>query len=121
MNQPRPFDVSRDAVLGRLLREHLDPGGHEAFVARVLAAARAGEAPGGAGPWDLLGRWAVPGIAAAALLAAGLALGFDFRGGVLEPVPAIEAITPAGVPSGFVVSPSPPGPEVVLASLLEAE
>lgn len=120
MNEPRPFDVSRDAVLGRLLREHLDPGGHEAFAARVLAAARAGEASARVGAWDLLGRWAIPGIAAAALLAAGLALGFDFRGGI-EPVPAIEAIAPAGVPRGFVGSQSPPGPEIVLAGLLEAE
>ena len=55
--------------MGRLLREHLDPGGHEEFVARVLAARR--PAP----VWEVLARWTRIGIAAAALIGGMVALG----------------------------------------------
>jgi hypothetical protein len=63
-----PFSGERDAALGALLREALEAPDHPAFAARVRSALPA------AGAWDLLARWARPGLVAAAVvaLAAGL-------------------------------------------------
>jgi hypothetical protein len=68
MTTPEPFDASPDRALGHLLREHLDPGNHDAFVARILA-----HRP--AQVWDVLARWTRAGIAAAAIIGGILALG----------------------------------------------
>lgn len=62
-----PFDHTRDDALGAVLRAHLEPAGHAAFVAQVRA--RMGGAVA-AGPFEVLGAWMRPGIAAAALIAA---------------------------------------------------
>ncbi|HET7042099.1 MAG TPA: hypothetical protein VFI13_08760 [Gemmatimonadales bacterium] len=61
-----PFDHERDAELGALLRAHLDAGDHAAFARRVRAAVTAASAPG---PFEVLGAWLRPGIAAAAVIA----------------------------------------------------
>lgn len=61
------FDHERDTELGALLRTHLEPAGHAAFVARVRAGLTAEIAPG---PFEILGAWMRPGIAAAAIVAA---------------------------------------------------
>jgi hypothetical protein len=66
MMTSEPFDAGRDEGLGRLLRDHLDPGGHDAFVARVVAAGRTARV---GSTWEVLGRWYPLGIAAAVLLA----------------------------------------------------
>jgi hypothetical protein len=60
------FDHERDTELGALLRTHLEPAGHAAFVARVRASLAAEVAPG---PFEILGAWMRPGIAAAAIIA----------------------------------------------------
>ena len=60
------FDHERDTELGALLRTHLEPAGHAAFVARVRAGLTADIAPG---PFEILGAWMRPGIAAAAIVA----------------------------------------------------
>lgn len=60
------FDHERDIELGALLRAHLDADQHAAFVARVRAGIRADAGPG---PFEVLGTWMRPGIAAAALVA----------------------------------------------------
>src|SRR5690348_9169064 len=61
-----PFDHERDDELGAILRGHLEGEQHAAFVARVRAALRADLT---AGPFDILGAWMRPGIAAAAIVA----------------------------------------------------
>lgn len=68
MTTPEPFDTSPDRALGQLLRDHLDPGNHDAFVARLMARRPAPV-------WDVLARWARAGIAAAAIIAGILAIG----------------------------------------------
>lgn len=70
MTLSNPFDPGRDEALGRLLASALDPGDHGRFAARVRAALPGTEADS---PWEVLARWARPGIAAAVLLAASLA------------------------------------------------
>lgn len=58
-----PFAGERDAALGALLREALEAPDHPAFAARVRSALPT------TGAWDLLARWARPGLVAAALVA----------------------------------------------------
>ena len=60
------FDHERDTELGALLRTHLEPAGHAAFVARVQAGLMADLA---SSPLEILGAWMRPGIAAAAIVA----------------------------------------------------
>jgi hypothetical protein len=127
VTQQRPSEFGRDLVLGSLIRAHLDPGGHEAFAARVLAAIRteavarrAALRESGIGQWDLLARWSRIGIAAALLLTAGLAFEFglqEIRAG--EPLTVTDALAPAGAGGGVLSSQAPPEPEVVLTSMLE--
>jgi len=64
-----PFDHERDAELGRVLREHLGPADPPAFVTRVLQALPLDRS---VDSWEVLGQWALPGIAAALLIAASL-------------------------------------------------
>lgn len=66
MTNGEPFDSTPDPALGAILRRHLDgQGDHAAFAARVRA-----RLPQSGSLWDILARWARPGIAAAALAAA---------------------------------------------------
>jgi hypothetical protein len=67
MTEQLPFDHEPDARLGAALRQALEPAGHEAFVARVMA----GMSTSRAGSWDVLAGWAGRGIAAALLVALG--------------------------------------------------
>ncbi len=118
MRQLDPFESAPDPALGRLLREHLDPDDHEAFVTRVLAAI--GAAHPVAGYWEFVVRWSRPGIAAAVLLAAGLALGVGsaFREET-EPVSLAEAISPAETAADVLTAQAPPGAALALTSMLE--
>jgi len=88
MTTPSPFDHERDPVLGEALRQALDPGDPDAFVARVSAAA------GSRQPayWDVLAGWARPGIAAA--VAAAMAAGFLVGRIVSGPPSLDEALVP---------------------------
>lgn len=61
-----PFDHERDVELGAVLRAHLEGADPAAFAARVRRAL-ATEIP--LGPFDVLGGWLRPGVAAAALIA----------------------------------------------------
>jgi len=75
MSESSPFDHRPDSELGDWLRETLSAPDDAAFVARVMERVPARivrEAW-----WDILGEWARPGLAAAALLVmlAGFGLG----------------------------------------------
>ena len=100
-----PFDHERDAELGALLRAHLDAGDHAAFARRVRGALSA-EA---AGPFEVLGSWLRPGIAAAAIVA--LLAGWYITTGTRTEV---ASTTPVEIFTG------PGGTDVMLASALEA-
>jgi hypothetical protein len=111
MTTPEPFDAGPDQVLGRLLREHLDPGGHDAFAARVVMAARRSPPV-----WDVLARWTRAGIAAAALIGGIVALGSRTAGlSESESLSFADAIAPASMLSAD----SAAVPGGALASLLE--
>ncbi len=100
-----PFDHERDAELGALLRAHLDAGDHAAFARRVRSALAAGTA---AGPFDVLGAWLRPGIAAAAIIA--IAAGWYITTGTRTEV---ASATPVEV---FAVG---GGTDVMMATALE--
>ena len=102
MTLPNPFDPAPDRELGALLRAHLEASGHQAFVARVLAAA------GGRREEDslqVLARWARIGVAAALLLATAGAL-----------ATGLLARTGGGLADDTLL----PTPEVILASTVGA-
>ncbi|UCF19488.1 MAG: hypothetical protein JSU87_16450, partial [Gemmatimonadota bacterium] len=63
------FDHRPDERLGKLLRAVLSGGDDAAFVQEVLARVAGEEitTPIAVQPWEVLGRWARPGLAAAAV------------------------------------------------------
>lgn len=108
------FNHERDRELGRLLREHYEASGHEAFVNRVIALA-ARERP--ESTVEVLAGWIRPGIAAAAVL-----LLSALVWSVLSPEPAEivtlgEVVRPGEAPPGLFADVRPDG-EVVLVSVL---
>src|SRR5205809_6817328 len=107
MKDPLSFDHRPDLVLGKALREALDPGDAPVFIARLLAHAEHVRVAS----WDaVLARWARTGVAAALVvaLAARYVVG---RATVASPCP-----TGSGV---LVAAPSHPAAvEVVLSSWL---
>ena len=110
MKDPLSFDHRPDLVLGRALREALDPGDARVFTARVLALAAQARAPS----WDaVLARWARAGVAAALVIA--LAAGY-FVGRATAASPAGVRPTVSDV---LIAPPAHPGEvEVVLASVI---
>jgi hypothetical protein len=90
MTTPEPFDATPDRALGQLLREHLDPGNHDAFVARLLARYPAPM-------WDELARWTRAGIAAAAIIGGILALGSRTELSASDNLALSDAIAPSSM------------------------
>src|SRR5438034_10640933 len=97
MKDPLSFDHRPDLVLGKALREALDPGDAPVFIARVLAHAEHVRVAS----WDaVLARWARTGVAAALVvaLAAGYVVG---RATAASPRPTVSdgLIAPAARPA----------------------
>lgn len=90
MTDQLDFTPDRDEALGALLRAHLASPDDAAFAARMRAAAAAAAAEG---EWRAVARWALPALAAAAVLLAvvGAALG----GSTADAVPT-TAVNSAG-------------------------
>jgi hypothetical protein len=108
---PNPFEHERDSRLGDLLREYLEPGDHPGFVRGVMSRVRSVDTS-----WDVLSRWARPGIAAAAFLA-GVAVWFALAQSSDESSLA-DAVRPGDAPASF-FSPAQPDNELVLQVVLE--
>lgn len=115
IHETNEFFSGRDDALGAELRAHLASPDDARFAARLreLATAATRETA-----WDVLARWAVPGLAAAALLiiAAGAWLGAG--AGFDQPATAGQA-TPAAALVELAGDYSARGGGVVLASLAE--
>jgi len=110
-----PFDARPDEAIGRLLREHLGGADSVVFAARVRAAI-AGEADTA---WDVLARWARPGLVAAAAVA--LTVGLWLRigsGGEMESITLADAVQAAGVPEALLTAPSSSSADAVLAAIV---
>lgn len=109
------FEATPDDALGGLLREHFAATGHAAFAARVRAAIAAEPATS----WDVLARWARPGVAAAA----GILLALTLLFGLARPAPSdttlADAATAAGVPS--VLLAEAPSTDAMLAAVVGDE
>src|SRR5207247_52740 len=88
MKDPLSFDHRPDLVLGKALREALDPGDAPVFIARVLAHAEHVRVAS----WDaVLARWARTGVAAALVVA--LAAGyFVGRATATSPRPTVSDV-----------------------------
>lgn len=111
-----PFEATRDAALGRLLREHLDPGDDAQFVARVRAALRSERDTS----WDVLARWARPGLVAAAAVVIGLGLWLATQAGRDVPTLA-DAMQPSGAPTRVLSGGQETSSDMVLASWVEGQ
>lgn len=75
MTDQNQFSTGRDANLGALLRAHWDPDDDgTSFLESVMAGTLAGATETS---WEVLARWAPVGLAAAVLLALGLALTYS--------------------------------------------
>lgn len=106
-----PFEHRPDPELGTLLRDALEPAGHAAFVARVVAAV---ERRGGrdAPTVDVLAQWARIGIAAAILAAIGAGVALQRSAAAAATVD--EALT--GSETGAIYAARTPDASVVFAS-----
>ena len=112
---PNDFGATHDETIGRLLREHYAPAAQDEFVVRVRAAIAAEPATS----WDVLARWARPGVAAAAGIL--LALGLLF--GIAQPFSSgaslADAAQAAGVPALLIADAS--SNDVLLAAVVGDE
>jgi hypothetical protein len=116
-HETNEFFSGRDDALGAELRAHFASPDDARFAARLreLATAAARETA-----WDVLTRWAVPGLAAAALLiiAVGTWLGAGPGAGTDQAATAGQA-TPADALVELAGDYTAPGGAVVLASFAE--
>ena len=109
------FDPRPDPELGHLLREHLSGSDAAGFGARLRAAVAAAQP---VSPWDVLSGWAMPGLAAAAVLL--VALGMLLVGGrVGESIAIEQALEVTSVPAELVAAAYSPSSDVVLGAALE--
>ena len=108
-----PFDATRDLALGRLLREHLSGPDDATFVARIRAALLAERDSS----WDVLARWARPGLVAAASIA--FALGVWLASQPREVATLADAMQPSGVPTQVLAGAQVSGADVVLGGLVD--
>ena len=117
MHDPTPneFGATPDETLGGLLREHYAPMAHGEFVARVRAAIAAEPATS----WDVLARWARPGVAAAAGILLALGLLFGLAQPASSGVSMADAAQAAGVPALLVADAS--SNDVLLAAVVGDE
>lgn len=111
-----PFDATQDVALGRLLREHLDAGNEASFVARVRSAIAADRDTS----WDVLARWARPGLVAAATIVIGLSLWLSAQRDTDIPTLA-DAIQPTGAPMQVLAGAQETRSDVVLVSWMEEQ
>lgn len=118
MTLSNPFDPGRDEALGRLMADALDPGDHGRFAARVRAALPELDADS---PWEVLARWARPGIAAAAVLLVASLAGWLALGRPGHPAVA-EAPSRVGEPAeGLFAASEAPSHDGVLAAVHGAD
>jgi len=106
------FGSERDVKLGDLLRRYLEPSDHPGFVRRVLVGLHATD-----NSWDVLSRWARPGIAAALAFILGAATWVILQSGA-EPQSLADAVRPGDAPAPL-FSATRPNNELVLEAVLE--
>ena len=106
------FGTERDQKLGDLLRRHLEPADHAGFVRRVMVGLHATD-----NSWDVLSRWARPGIAAAIAFILGAATWVMLQTGNEAPS-LVEAVVPGDAPTSL-FSATRPDNELVLEVVLE--
>ena len=106
------FGNERDQRLGELLRRHLEPADHSGFVRRVMSSLQPAD-----NSWEVLGRWARPGIAAALAFMLGAASWFVVQS-ANEPASLVEAVVPGDAPRPL-FSATRPDNELVLEVVLD--
>jgi hypothetical protein len=124
MKPTSPFDHRPDRQLGSALRKALTPAHHREFVEQVVARARRQLMDArSTSPWEVLGSWSRPGLAAAVAMTV-LAMWGVFgqaRAEDTEPTMDDFIVQTNGVTeeTSFLLSPEPPDPDIVLTSFFE--
>ena len=108
-----PFDHERDTYLGGVLREHLEAKDHNGFVRRVMQGIHPADSS-----WEVLGRWARPGVAAACAFLTGVMVWFALNGLPESPASLADAVRPGDAPERL-FSASQPDNELMLEVVLE--
>ena len=106
------FGSERDVKLGDLLHRYLEPSDHPGFARRVMVGLHATD-----NSWDVLSRWARPGIAAALAFILGAATWVILQSGA-EPQSLADAVRPGDAPAPL-FSATRPNNELVLEAVLE--
>lgn len=123
MNDERQFEHTPDPVLGSALRSALQTGDQAAFVARVMARYDRALAEATVPAWEVLARWARPGIAAALVAAVlgGFVVGRSLQSG--DSATMEGAFVPTSGPglAALVSATAPPDASIVLTSLVEPQ
>lgn len=103
--------TERDPVLGAALRAALEAGDDRAFVAGVRA--RLADAPSW---WEVLGRWARPGLAAAVVLMALAGMWLARGAGDAGPWDEPMAAAAPGSAAALLVAERPPTVDAILGA-----
>jgi hypothetical protein len=107
-----PFDHERDAALGDILRRHLEPEDHAGFVRTVMLKVQSADTS-----WEVLSRWARPGVAAAAAFLLGVTVWFALNQPADDPT-LVDAMRPGNAPESL-LSAAEPDNELMLQVVLE--
>lgn len=111
-----PFDLGRDEALGRILRERFEASGHAVFVARLREAVARADIETS---WDVLARWARPGVAAAAAIALMFSLWLSFAPPTDTGVATLaEAVQAVGVPAPLLAGGGDVSADAVFAAIV---
>jgi anti-sigma-K factor RskA len=110
-----PFDPGRDEVLGRLLRDALEPSHPGAFMTRVAAVIRADARET---IWDILAGWARTGVAAAAAIALALAIWLARSEFTERSVVTLADAVETSVPTLLLSGGADAGTDAVLAAMV---
>jgi hypothetical protein len=123
-----PFYHRPDRELGRVLKEVLSGPDEAAFVNRVVARVAELQEGGSLGLawWEVLGRWARPGLAAAALgLIVGVVIWTASMRSMDQSLAALEDplqfLGDTGMPAAFLATAQPPNLDNILAIGLEPQ
>ena len=107
------FDHQRDDQLGAMLRDHLEAADHAGFVRQVLVGIQSTDSS-----WDVLSRWARPGIAAAIAFLTGVSLWFALNTSATPDATLADALQPENAPTDLLSSAQPDN-DLVLQVVLE--
>lgn len=112
-----PFGARPDPAIAQLLRTYLEAPDDVAFTERLRQRLLQHEDSS----WEVLARWARPGLAAAACLALLVGAWLEIRRDAADAPAYEETIQPTGAPAQLFATSGPVTGDVVLAAVMDGE